>query len=179
LLALLRSFRAAGRRLTGPDDQLDLIDTLLIQQANAVGKPIVGSKMRVDPLILHRRHPRALFLMMLRDGRDILASRLHVGNFRQSAADVAREWSASLADFERFLQETDAMGQLVPYEALVGDPMTWLAQSSGHLGSNSIRTWLSSRGTTRRCSVILTGSCRRGSCRLAFRTPRSVGGSAS
>jgi hypothetical protein len=134
LLALLRSFGAAGRTLTSSDDQLDFIDTLLLQQANAVGKPIVGSKMRVDPSILHRRHPRALFLMMLRDGRDVLASRLNVGNFRQSAADVAREWSASLADFERFLQETDAMGQLVPYEALVGDPMTSLAQVIRPLG---------------------------------------------
>jgi Sulfotransferase family len=134
LLALLRSFRAAGRTLASLDDQLDLIDSMLIYQANAAGKPIVGSKMRVEPQTLHRRHPHACFLMMLRDGRDVLASRLHVGNFRQSPTQVAREWSEALADFERFLQQSGAIGQLVRYEALVSKPTTSLMQIVGLVG---------------------------------------------
>jgi Sulfotransferase family len=134
VLALLRSFRGAGRTLVRLDDQLDFIDMMLIHQANTVGKPIVGSKMRAEPLLLHRRHPRALFLMMLRDGRDVLASRLSVGNFRQSAAEVAREWVEALDGFKRFLQQTNAMGQFVPYEALVSDPKGSLPQIIRPLG---------------------------------------------
>lgn len=72
--------------------------------------------------------------MMLRDGRDVLASRLNVGNFRQSPTDVAREWTEALGDFEQFLRQTDATGQLVRYEALVSDPQASLAPIVGLLG---------------------------------------------
>ncbi len=115
------------RTLGSLDDKLDFIDSILQKQAIKASKPIVGAKMRVDPEILYDRHPDAIFLMMLRDGRDVLDSRLNVGNFNTSPAATAQEWQNDLASFEKFLTKRNAKGCLVPYEELVCTPEKILA----------------------------------------------------
>lgn len=126
LLNILEDFVAGGRTFESLEDRLDYIDALLARQARDAGKPYAGGKMRVDPLVLHRRHPEAVYLMMLRDGRDVLDSRLHVGNFKTSPAACAREWSEDLEGFEAFLAESGAKGRLLPYETLVANPRSVL-----------------------------------------------------
>lgn len=122
LLDALSAFAAEGRTLERLDQKLDLIDNLLRRQGEQAGKPYLGSKMRVEPEVLFARHPSAVYLMMLRDGRDVLDSRMKVGNFRTSPADCAREWRDDLLGFEAFLASSGARGCLVAYEQLVSDP---------------------------------------------------------
>ena len=127
LLRALSEFSEQGRKLVTLDERLDLIDFLLQCQAEEIGKPYLGSKMRVAPQALFARHSSAVYLMMLRDGRDVLDSRMKVGNFNTSPADCAREWRDDLLGFENFLVTSGAKGCLVPYEKLVDCPEAVLA----------------------------------------------------
>ena len=107
------------KRLETLDDRLDLIDAIWEHQAKLYGKPFVGGKMRVEPEVLFKRHPDAVFIMMLRDGRDVLDSRLKVGNFSTTAEDCAEGWVKDLTEFEYWLAKSGAKGKLVKYENLV------------------------------------------------------------
>jgi hypothetical protein len=120
LLSVLHRF--LDKKLDTLDERLDFIDALWHQQAQLDNKPFIGGKMRVEPENSHQRHPNAVFLMMLRDGRDVLDSRLKVGNFSTTAAACAEDWMQSLSDFENWLTTSGAKGRLVKYEALVADP---------------------------------------------------------
>ncbi len=122
LLQVLKVFVKNKRSLVTLDDRLDLIDLLLQSQAKQVKKDYVGGKMRTDPHVLYTRHPQAVFLMTLRDGRDVLDSRLNVGDFKDTPADCAREWCDALEIFETFLKDTGAKGCLVRYEDIVMEP---------------------------------------------------------
>ncbi|MDB4470715.1 sulfotransferase [Deltaproteobacteria bacterium] len=122
LLLALKDFVKGKRSLDMLDDRLDLIDLLLHGQAKHVGKGYVGGKMRTEPNVLYRRHPQAVFLMTLRDGRDVLDSRLKVGSFKATPADCAHEWCDALETFEGFLRDTGAKGCLVRYEDMVAAP---------------------------------------------------------
>ncbi len=132
--AALQELLDTGRGLQTLDDRLDFIDTLLLRQRDASGKPRIGSKMRVDPRVLHRRNPKAVFIMLLRDGRDVLASRLNVGKFNTNPADCARDWISSLSDFEDFQQQSSATSHLIHYEKLVEDPRSELGTVLASLG---------------------------------------------
>jgi hypothetical protein len=131
LLEALRNCIKGGGSLTSLDGRLDFIDILLELQASNCGKQFVGSKMRVDPEDLHRRHPKAIYLMMVRDGRDVLDSRLKVGKFNTSPNRCAQEWCADLLGFEEFLKQTGANGCFVSYEKLVANPKEILTSIMG------------------------------------------------
>jgi hypothetical protein len=122
ILIQVEYFASNNTALDLLDNRLDFIDGLLLQQAKKQNKEYVGSKMRVDPSILYKRHPRALQIMMLRDGRDVLDSRLNVGKFNTSPKDCAFDWVNSLREFEKFSKNSGALTELVCYEKLVEDP---------------------------------------------------------
>jgi len=105
--------------LNNLDSKLDFIDRLLIIQKNKYKKIIVGSKMKVDPYILYKRNPQAVFLMMVRDGRDVLASRLTNGNFNTNPTECAHDWVNSINDFQNFLRIPKVKGVFIKYEDLV------------------------------------------------------------
>jgi len=122
LIDILIQFDSEGNSLELISGRMDFIEALLNRQAYEVNKPFVGGKMRVDPEILFARHPEALYFMMLRDGRDVLDSRLRVGKFKTTPESCAIEWSEDIVGFENFLKKTGAKGCLVPYEKLVENP---------------------------------------------------------
>jgi hypothetical protein len=122
LIDVIAKFEKEGQNLESLGGRLDLIDALLERQAIDANKPFVGGKMRVEPEMLFVRHPEAVYLMMLRDGRDVLDSRLKVGDFKATPESCAREWSEDIIGFEDFLKKTGARGCLVPYEKLVNNP---------------------------------------------------------
>lgn len=126
LLEELKLFNRTHNNIESIDDRLDFIDRLLNRQRIDSNCTYSGSKMLADPYLLHRRHPAATFYMMVRDGRDVLDSRLKVGNFKTNAKACALDWVESIENFKQFLKKTDAKGCFVPYEELVYKPQETL-----------------------------------------------------
>jgi len=104
------------------EQKLEFIENLLFRQARLTAKPIVGAKMRAELSVLHTRHPSAVFLMMVRDGRDMFASIKSRGQFNVTADQSALDWASSLTEFEDFISASDVKGKLVKYESLVSNP---------------------------------------------------------
>ena len=128
LTDVFRNHATEDHLLDTDDRRLDLIDEILQFQMCKYGKKRWGSKMNADVNLLHRRHPEARFLMMVRDGRDVLDSRLNVGNFNTDAEETARDWVDSIKSFEEFLESSGASGMLIKYEQLVEDPTEVLSE---------------------------------------------------
>lgn len=104
------------------EQKLEFIENLLFRQALLTAKPIVGAKMRAELSVLHTRHSSAIFLMMVRDGRDMYASIKSRGQFNVTADQSALDWVSSLTEFEDFISASDVKGRLVKYENLVSNP---------------------------------------------------------
>ncbi|MDA1257663.1 MAG: sulfotransferase [Chloroflexi bacterium] len=68
------------------------------------------------------RWPRARFVNIVRDGRDVLASQLHTGQFNLTAAQIGRAWAWSHERFERFAETAGDQAVWVSYERLVEGP---------------------------------------------------------
>ena len=128
LLGVFRDHAGPDLLLDSDDRRLDLIDEILQFQMHKYGKKRWGSKMNADLNLLYRRHPDARFLMMVRDGRDVLDSRLKVGNFQTNANETAHDWVDSIENFEGFLARSGAHGMLIKYEQLVEDPTSILTE---------------------------------------------------
>lgn len=78
--------------------------------------------------------PKAQFLDMLRDGRDVLASQLNTGSFRNTPTDVARAWVNTHSRFESFMTSHPGQFRMVRYEDLTGEPETELRSICAFLG---------------------------------------------
>ena len=110
------------------ESRLDFIYFLLFYQKNKFNKKYIGSKMKVKPELLFKKNPNALFLMMVRDGRDVLASRLTKGQFKTTARECAHDWVDSIKNFEFFTKNTGANSLLIKYEDLVLYPEKTLSK---------------------------------------------------
>ncbi|MGH7888250.1 MAG: sulfotransferase [Candidatus Binatia bacterium] len=122
LLGELARFAAEGKSFDSIDGRLDFIDRLMIYRKEKAGKNYWGGKAAADLYVLNRRHPQAVFFAMVRDGRDVLASRLNTGNFQTSALDCARDWRDKILEFQCFCKRTGAKAQEIIYEQLVKNP---------------------------------------------------------
>ncbi len=104
------------------DGRLELIDRLMIRVMHSQGKQRWGGKARAALSALSRRHPDAVFFMVVRDGRDVLASRQGISGFDHDPASCATEWQESLFEFRLFLQRPGVLGRMVDYADLVRYP---------------------------------------------------------
>lgn len=130
----LSEFASENRVFDEVEDRLDFIDVLLQRQMRETGKSKIGAKMRVDPQLLHTRNPNAVFIMMVRDGRDVLDSRLNVGSFNQTPTICANDWIQSLEEFERFRSQEGVTAHFVLYEKLVENPRSQLEAVLNDIG---------------------------------------------
>lgn len=117
-----------NRKLDTLDGRLELIEKLMICKMQLLGKTIWGGKAAVDPRALHKRNPKAKFFIMVRDGRDILASRLNTGNFQTDPSAVAKEWVSMVSDFRDFALVPGVNATEISYEKLVYQPEQVLAE---------------------------------------------------
>jgi hypothetical protein len=134
ILEEIRALAEAGGTLETLDGRLDLIERLMDRKMRQVGKRAWGGKAKVDPRALHRRHPDASFLAMVRDGRDVLASMMHTGDFDTEPEKVAADWVRHLEDFRAFCAEQGVRGLLVSYERLVREPEPVLREVCSFIG---------------------------------------------
>ena len=134
VLARVQQFADASNTLETIDGRLELIDRLMIQKMTKLGKKVWGGKAAVDPRTLHKRHPDASFFIMVRDGRDILASRLNTGDFETDPRKVAAEWVGMISDFHAFASEANVRAMEVRYERLVHEPEQVLREVCEQVG---------------------------------------------
>ncbi len=81
-----------------------------------------------------RLWPRAYFINVIRDGRDVLASQLNTGAFRNSPAQVARSWAETHRKFRRLIADPGVRAFELRYEDLVADPAQVIRRLTGFLG---------------------------------------------
>lgn len=135
LLEELESFHKEGGTFDNITGRLDFIDRLMIFKMRKFGKQYWGGKAAtVNPRELYRRHPQACFFIMIRDGRDVLASQLNVGNFQTSAEECAQQWRNHILDFRDFRRECQARTMEIHYETLVEDPQSVLRNVCEFIG---------------------------------------------
>jgi hypothetical protein len=80
------------------------------------------------------RWPQARFVNIVRDGRDVLASQLHTGQFNLSPAEIGRAWAWSHERFERFAETAGERAVWVSYERLVERPSEEIGRLCHALG---------------------------------------------
>lgn len=133
--AALAEHGRRGRTLDEVEDRLDLIDDLMLATMHVKDAQRWGGKIaRVDLALVHRRHPDAVFLATLRDGRDVLASRQRVGRFDGTPETVATEWKRAVTRFRDLIASAGARGAEIRYERLVSSPAQVLSELTSLIG---------------------------------------------
>lgn len=147
LLATLKELSV--KKLFNNADRMILIERLMHLLAKKENTPLVGAKIKCDPRALYATSPDATYLMMVRDGRDVFASRSTKGNFNLSELESAKDWAEALEDFSAFKAETGANAHFINYEkaeqTLFTNPHGHLSALQLQLGLNnsSIGNWKS------------------------------------
>lgn len=134
LRAVLSKF--VGRSLSSDAARLEFVEALMRFQGHKEGVPVVGAKMKAAPELLIERHPDATFLMLVRDGRDVFASRKTKGNFSKTPQETAQDWIDGLDHLNRHYKGTAANAHFVNYENLVANPKAELSKVTQLMGLN-------------------------------------------
>jgi hypothetical protein len=123
-----------GHTLAELNGRMRLIELCGLMKMKRVDKRRWGMKCLNDFEDYIALWPQACFLNMLRDGRDVLASQLNTGNFKQSPTEVAKGWQNTIHRFEQLIERTDVKALMVRYEALTENPEPKLRSICTFLG---------------------------------------------
>lgn len=134
LLELLDEHAREGQTLGSVEGRLRFVERIGLDKARREGKPHWGTKMAGPFEQTWEVFPDASFLFMLRDGRDVAASRKHVGEFDQSMEEVARGWGVQIERFRRFAATPGVASRMVRYERLAREPRAELGEILEFLG---------------------------------------------
>ena len=115
-----------GLKLDSFSDRMRFVERLTKVKMVHEGKRFWGGKIVSIYDELDEMYPDARYLFMLRDGRDIAASRKKVGDFKQTVEHVADTWCKQIKKFENFATKNEGRAVFVPYEQLTLDPETEL-----------------------------------------------------
>lgn len=122
-LAQIKIFAGKGGHFDDLHGRLDFIDQLMQYRMVKKDKQFWGGKARVNPYLLYERHPLAKIFSMVRDGRDVLASRLNVGKFKTDVFQYSKEWRQEILTFRQFRKQSNAHALEIHYETLVRKPV--------------------------------------------------------
>lgn len=103
-------------------ERMLFIEQLALEKARREGKEHWGAKVNSSYDELIEVFPNACFLFMLRDGRDMAASRKHVGEFNQSIEHIAEGWVKQVRQFQRFARTPGVRARMVSYDRLTHEP---------------------------------------------------------
>ena len=131
---LLTRHAREGLGISDFSGRMRFVERLTMEKAHREGKRYWGAKIVSTYDELAELYPEASFLFMLRDGRDIAASRKRVGDFNQSIDHIARGWSSQVEKFRRFASRPEVRARMVPYERLAGEPEQELRELMEFLG---------------------------------------------
>lgn len=120
--AVLTQHAEAGDGLSTSEERLRLIARCCRSKMNREGKSRWGLKCNnrySDYLALW---PDAYFINILRDGRDVLASQLRTGSFKNTPAEVGASWAATHRRFRQLREDPAVKALEVRYETLTEKP---------------------------------------------------------
>lgn len=118
---LIRHFES-GLSFNDFKDRMLFVETLTKEKRRKENKKHWGAKIVSVYDELYKLYPESYFLFMLRDGRDIAASRKVVGDFNQTIEHVAEGWCKQIRKFEKFSEKIGKRAVFVPYERLATQP---------------------------------------------------------
>jgi len=111
-----------------------LVEAVCQEKAASFAKSVWGAKIASQYRNIAAVYERAFFIYIVRDVRDIYASRKMLGTFRQNPKQVAQSWSRQLRGFQAFASENPDGSFLVSYERLVRNPEVTLRMLLNRLG---------------------------------------------
>ncbi len=122
LLELLADHTGADQSFATFRDRLQFIERLALDKARGENKQHWGAKITSSYRDLLDLYPDAVLLFMLRDGRDIAASRKNVGDFKKPVNEIAAGWTRQIDSFQKLIDDPAVRARFVHYEALTSEP---------------------------------------------------------
>ena len=127
LVRILQGHITAGHDFDSFNERMGFIERIATEKMQREGKAHWGSKIASVYTDLTELYPdSSYFLFMLRDGRDVAASRKKVGSFDQPIDHIARNWFRQAQRFQEFIDTPGTRGRFVRYERLTSEPETEL-----------------------------------------------------
>lgn len=122
LLELLQQHQRNGQSLATFAERMEFVERVALAKARGENKLHWGTKIGNIYRQLHELWPDSYVLFMLRDGRDVAASRKMVGDFGQGIEHMMEAWRDQTRKFLAFAEREDVNAHIVRYEQLVTDP---------------------------------------------------------
>lgn len=129
LIQILSKHIEAGKDFSTFADRMNFIEQIALEKMKREGKEHWGVKIASAYSDLNELYSdSAYFLYMLRDGRDVAASRKNVGNFNQPINSIAKNWFTQAQKFQQFAEGRGVRARFVHYERLTKSPETELKE---------------------------------------------------
>jgi len=119
---LVAQLVSEGLDFSSDKGRFRMVELLGLEKMRKLGKSRWGMKCSndFDGYLAAWKNP--YFLNVLRDGRDVLASQLNTGDFKNTPTDVAVGWINTHTRFENYVAAPGVNARMVRYEHLVTDP---------------------------------------------------------
>jgi hypothetical protein len=131
---LLGAHLDAGDSFDDIAGRMKFIERCALEKARREGKPYWGLKCNNQYADYLGFWPKARFVNMVRDGRDVLSSQLNTGSFGKSPSEVATSWSNTHRKFRQLLREPKVLAEEVFYERLARAPREALTEALAGIG---------------------------------------------
>ena len=118
----LRAHLSAGLGFSEPADRLRFIESCGLHNMHRAGKSIWGAKCGTNFDDYAALWPKAKFVNIIRDGRDVLASQLNTGDFKAEPASLGKSWAKNHTRFRKLVRRGTMDGHEVIYERLIERP---------------------------------------------------------
>jgi Sulfotransferase family len=118
----LLALDAEGKDFATVAGRMRLIELLGAEKMTRTGKSRWGMKSSARFDDYSGVWPGATFLMMMRDGRDVLASQLNNGSFNPDPENLGQIWSQAMMSLEALTRKPGVKAILVKYEDLAANP---------------------------------------------------------
>ena len=130
---LLLQHSNEGSDFSNVQSCLRFIGNCGIEKMNKMNKSRWGMKCTSQFNEYLEMWPRAYFINIIRDGRDVLASQLNTGKFNRHPAETARRWVETHKLFKELVRSAKVKAYEVYYEKLVCQPREEIKKLCGFL----------------------------------------------
>ncbi len=131
---ILRNAASTGLCIQSTSHRLKIIECIVSKKMTAENKISWGSKIAKRYTEVERLWDNSAFVFMMRDGRDIAASRKKNGDFKQTIKEVATGYVSQIEQFKKFASNPSVNSAVVKYESLVTTPESTLRNLCEHIG---------------------------------------------
>jgi hypothetical protein len=122
LAKLFREHVLEGLGFSDPADRLRFIERCGLHNMSLAKKISWGAKCGTNFDDYAALWPKAKFINIIRDGRDVLASQLNTGDFKADPASLGRSWAKNHTKFRQLVRQSTIDGHEVIYERLIDSP---------------------------------------------------------